>query len=86
MNNKLKAMLSSWLRSFIAAALALYTAGETDPKVLLNAGLAAVVPVVLRYVNKKDPAFGLVAKIALDEAVKATAPKKTAKKTAKAKN
>jgi hypothetical protein len=78
---KVKAMLASWARSFVAAALALYTAGETDPSVLLNAGLAAVVPVVIRYFNKKDPAFGIVAKKVLETA-QAEVVKKTAKKTA----
>jgi hypothetical protein len=78
---KVKAMLASWARSFVAAALALYTAGETDPSVLLNAGIAAVVPVVIRYFNKKDPAFGIVAKKVLETA-QAEVVKKTAKKTA----
>lgn len=58
---QVKAMLASWGRSFVAAALALYTAGETDPVILLNAGFAAVVPVAIRFFNKKDPAFGKVA-------------------------
>ena len=78
MNKQLQAMLASWARSFVAASAALYSAGEHDPKTLVNAGLAAIIPVVLRYVNKKDPAFGLVAKIALDEVQKKTAPKKKA--------
>lgn len=58
---QVKAILASWARSFVAAALALYTAGETDPVILLNAGFAAVVPVAIRFFNKKDPAFGMVA-------------------------
>jgi hypothetical protein len=78
---KVKAMLASWARSFVAAALALYTAGETDPSVLLNAGIAAVVPVMVRYFNKKDAAFGIVAKKVLETA-QAEVVKKTAKKTA----
>jgi hypothetical protein len=84
---KVKAMLASWARSFIAATVALYSAGETDPSVLLNAGIAAVVPVIIRYVNKKDAAFGLVAKKVLEtaqaEVVKKTTAKKTAAKKAK---
>lgn len=58
---QVKAMLASWARSFVAAALALYSTGETDPVILLNAGVAAVVPVAIRFFNKKDPAFGMVA-------------------------
>ncbi len=78
-----KAMLASWARSFVAAVIALYTAGQTDPAVLLNAGIAAVVPVVVRYFNKKDPAFGLIAKKVLETASAEVAKKTTKKKTAK---
>lgn len=53
-----KAILASWGRSFVAAVLALYSAGETDPKMLLNAGIAAVLPVAIRYFNPNDIAFG----------------------------
>lgn len=53
-----KALLASWGRSFVAAALALYLAGETDPKKLGMAGAAAVLPVVLRWLNPNDAAFG----------------------------
>lgn len=51
-------MLASWGRSFGAAALALYMTGNTDPKALISAGIAAVAPVALRYLNPKDLAFG----------------------------
>lgn len=54
-----KALLASWARSFMAASLALYMAGETDPKALAMAGVAAVAPVVLRWLNPKDTAFGV---------------------------
>lgn len=53
-----KAIGASWLRSFIAASLTLYMAGVSDPKMLLNAGLAAVVPVIMRWLNPADTAFG----------------------------
>lgn len=53
-----KAIAASWLRSFIAASLTLYMAGVSDPKMLLNAGLAAVVPVIMRWLNPADTAFG----------------------------
>lgn len=81
MNSKTKAMLASWGRSFIAASAALYMAGETDPAVLLNAGIAAVIPVVIRFFNKKDPAFGMVAAKVLP-VVAAEVEKKTVKKKA----
>lgn len=81
MNSQLKAMLASWGRSFVAASVALYSTGETDPALLLNAGIAAVVPVIVRYFNKKDPAFGRVAQLALTAASKEVS-KKTRKKKA----
>jgi hypothetical protein len=58
LNEANKKMLASWGRSFGAAALALYMTGNTDPKALLSAGVAAVAPVALRYLNPKDLAFG----------------------------
>ena len=53
-----KALAASWARSFVAASLTLYMAGETDPKKLALAGVAAVVPVVLRWLNPNDGSFG----------------------------
>jgi hypothetical protein len=60
--DKTKALIASWARSFMAAALALYMAGETDPKTLAMAGVAAVAPVILRWLNPNDNAFGLQGK------------------------
>lgn len=54
-----KAIVASWARSFLAAALSLYMAGVTDPKTLGMAGMAAVVPVILRWLNPNDATFGL---------------------------
>jgi hypothetical protein len=53
-----KALAASWGRSFMAAALALYMAGVTDPKTLAMAGVAAVAPVILRWLNPNDVSFG----------------------------
>jgi hypothetical protein len=58
MSDKDKAMIASYARSFLGAALALYMAGETDPKKLLAAGIAAVLPPLLRWLNPNDKAFG----------------------------
>lgn len=49
----------SLFNTFIAAVVALYTAGETDPKTLLNAGIGAVAVTVGRYLNPKDKSFGI---------------------------
>ena len=55
----LKTAAASYARSFAAAALALYLAGETDPSKLAAAGLAAVLPPILRWLNPKDKGFGI---------------------------
>lgn len=60
--DKAKALIASWARSFMAASLALYMAGEQDPKTLAMAGVAAVAPVILRWLNPNDNAFGLQGK------------------------
>ena len=57
--DKAKAVAASWGRSFLAAVLTLYMAGVTDPKTLLMAGVAAIAPVVLRYLNPNDKNFGV---------------------------
>lgn len=55
---QIKAMLASYGRSLLGAALAAYSASGGDPKAALNAVWAALVPVVARYLNPKDTAFG----------------------------
>ena len=60
--DKMKPIAASWARSFMAATVALYMAGETDPKKLGMAGVAAVLPVILRWLNPTDTAFGLLGK------------------------
>lgn len=57
-----KAMAASWGRSFLAAAIAVYMSGNTDIKAIGSAGLAAVLPVVLRYLNPNDSSFGVKGK------------------------
>jgi hypothetical protein len=79
MNTKqLVALLASYGRSLLAAGLALYAAGVTDPTQLANALWAALLPVIIRYVNPNDPAFGLVpTAVEVEKAVsKAKAPAK----------
>jgi hypothetical protein len=79
MSPKIKAMLASYGRSFLAAAIAVNATGNNDPKSIVIAALAATLPVALRAINPKDPAFGIAAKIATDLLAKASAPKKKAK-------
>jgi hypothetical protein len=74
MNTKLKAAIESYARSFVVAAIAVYTAGETDIKAIAIAGLAAIAGPAIRAVNPKDPAFGFIAD-AVDVQIKALAKK-----------
>jgi hypothetical protein len=99
MNKETKTMLDSYLRNLLGVVLALVTttmasAGVSSPLefstaewlTVANGLWAAAVPTLLRYLNKKDPAFGLVAEVAAKEVSKklATAAKKApAKKTVK---
>jgi hypothetical protein len=60
--NQIKPMAASWARSFLAAAVAVYMAGVHDPKAIASAGLAAVLPVILRWLNPNDSSFGVKGK------------------------
>ena len=53
-----KAMLSSYVRSCVAAGLAVYMTGNTNPKDIGTAAFAAIVPVLMRWLNPSDTAFG----------------------------
>lgn len=95
-----KAMIESYLRNLFGVVLALVVTAMTNAGVaspvelstadwltVVNGLWAAAVPTLLRYINKKDPAFGRVAKAAaaevskkLDEAVKTEKAKKPAAK------
>lgn len=91
-NEQLKAMIASYGRSVLGAAIALYMSGVTDPKTLAYSLVAAVAPVALRAVNPNDKAFGRLpaeeevavaltaVKVKKAPAKKAVAKKSTAKK------
>jgi hypothetical protein len=55
-----KQALFSYLRSALAAVLAVIAAGATDPEDILKAAVAALIPPVIRWINPKDDAFGRV--------------------------
>jgi hypothetical protein len=55
---KIQAIISTYLRAAIAAVIALYLAGETDPKNLATAALAAVAGPVLKALDPKSTEFG----------------------------
>lgn len=52
-----KAMLASYARSVLGAGVATYVA-TSDIKLTANALWAAALPVILRYLNPNDTAFG----------------------------
>jgi hypothetical protein len=66
MSKELKATFASWGRSFLAACLAQFLvlgggAFDLDGdgwKSVVGAGVAAVVPVAIRWLNPDDKAFG----------------------------
>jgi hypothetical protein len=53
-----KKMLASYARSCVAAGLAVYMTGNTNPKDIATAAFAGLVPVIMRWLNPSDPAFG----------------------------
>ena len=105
MSTQTKAMLESYARNLIgqvmgAISIVMATSNISSPLdfgnsewlLVANSLWASLVPVALRWVNKKDPAFGKIATAVpseatkkLDTAVKASATKKTAAKKSVAK-
>lgn len=57
LNKENKAIIASYARSILGAALATY-ASTSDWKLTLNALWAALVPVAIRFLNPNDQAFG----------------------------
>lgn len=55
---KLVAIAGTYLRAAIAAVLALYLAGETNPKNLLMAGIASIAAPIMKALDPKESAFG----------------------------
>jgi len=86
-----KAMLASYGRSFLASMVTAFMATGGDlfnldgdsAKGILAAGIASVLPVALRYINKQDPAFGKVADVVAEEAMRKLTKKTTLKKPTK---
>lgn len=84
MSTQNKNFLWSYARSFLAAAIAIWLANGADIfaldaeglRLMINAGVAAVIPPLLRALNENDPAFG---KGFVEEVV--AEPIKVAKKT-----
>jgi hypothetical protein len=59
---QLKAAAATYLRAAAASVVALYMAGQTDPKVLLNAAIAGLIGPLAKALNPKDSSYGIVKK------------------------
>ncbi len=58
MSKQLKALAASYSRTVVAAVLAVYMTGNTSPTDLGKAGIAALLPPLMRWANPSDKAFG----------------------------
>lgn len=71
---KLWTVLGTYTRAFIAAVVTSYSLGNTSIKALFTAGLAAIIPVILRWANPGDqfpaPQSSVEAAVAVVEAPK----------------
>lgn len=79
MNNKVKSILKSYARGVLVAITPLISINETDPKAYVVAIVAGVIAPALRALDKKDPAFGLIADVVdveLDKLAKKDSKKK----------
>ena len=56
---QLQSAAGSYIRAALASVVALYMAGQTDPKVLVNAFIAGLVGPLAKAVNPKDKAYGI---------------------------
>ena len=57
-----KCAFASYVRASAATVLTVVLAGETSPKALWAAVVAAFLPPVVRWLNPKDAAFGRTVK------------------------
>lgn len=55
---KVKQIALSYARAAAASAVALYTAGQRDPKILAAAFVAGFVGPILKALDKSAPEFG----------------------------
>lgn len=68
-------MLKSWAKVFLAATTALWLSGENDWDAIVKAGVAAVIPLVITWLDPSDYRFGKMKELA-----KPVKPQKAAKK------
>lgn len=79
MSNKVKSIFKSYARGVLVAVTPLILINETDAKAYIVAIVAGVISPALRALDKKDPAFGLIADVVdveLDKLAKKDSKKK----------
>jgi hypothetical protein len=82
MNTVMQSIIKSYARGVLVAITPLLATGQSDPWMYICAIFAGVIGPALRAVDKKDPAFGLIADAVEVELHKLAtrSKKKTAKK------
>jgi len=72
-------MLKSWAKVFLAATTALWLSGETDFDAIVKAGVAAIIPLVITWLDPTDYRFGRMKEVAKPVKVAKATKKPSAK-------
>ena len=59
MKKQIQKLFYSYGRSVVGAVLAVYMTGATNPTDYIKAGVAALIPPLMRWANPNDAAFGV---------------------------
>jgi hypothetical protein len=59
MKKQIQQLFYSYGRSVVGAVLAVYMTGATNPTDYVKAGVAALIPPLMRWANPNDAAFGV---------------------------
>jgi len=59
MKQQIQQLFYSYGRSVVGAVLAVYMTGATNPTDYIKAGVAALIPPLMRWANPNDAAFGV---------------------------
>ena len=59
MKKQIQQLFYSYGRSVVGAVLAVYMTGASNPTDYVKAGVAALIPPLMRWANPNDAAFGV---------------------------
>jgi len=59
MKQQIQQLFYSYGRSVVGAVIAVYMTGATNPTDYVKAGVAALIPPLMRWANPNDAAFGV---------------------------